>query len=106
MGLLRFVTTLPLKVRSLFRRAAVETDFDDEMRDHIEAHTAQLIARGMTPDVARTEAVKAMGGVLYRKDQLRDTLGFGRWDQVVADVKYAGRRLARSPGFTLVTIVT
>jgi len=106
MGLLRLLLTLPLKARSLFRRPAVEADFDEELRDHIEAHTAQLVARGLTLEEARAEAIKAMGVVLYRKDQLRDTLGFGRWDQVVADVKYAARRLRRSPGFTIVTILT
>ena len=37
MRLLRLLYTLPLRIRSLFRRDQVEQELDDEIRDHFNA---------------------------------------------------------------------
>src|SRR5205085_6994262 len=38
-------------------------DLDDELRDHLESTVDALIARGMTPDAARAEAMRRFGDV-------------------------------------------
>jgi putative ABC transport system permease protein len=51
--LLRLFYTLPLRMRSLFRRNRVEQDLDDEFRDHLERRIQADIERGMTAEEAR-----------------------------------------------------
>lgn len=68
MRLLRVLTTIPLRFRSLFRRDRVEQDLDDEIRDHLERQTDANIASGMTRDEARYAALRAFGGVDQRKE--------------------------------------
>ena len=45
--------TVPLRLRSLFRRAQVEQELDEELRYHIERQTEELIAKGMTDEERR-----------------------------------------------------
>lgn len=97
---------MPLRLRSLFRRREVERDLDDELRFHIDAQITQFIARGMTPEAARTAALTAMGGVERRKEESRDTRGTNIIENIVRDVRHGVRALARNPVYTVVAIVT
>src|SRR5687768_10739870 len=53
----RWRYAIPLWLRGLFRRRAVERDLDDEIRDHLERQTAAYVARGMSVDDARRAAL-------------------------------------------------
>jgi len=46
------------RLRSLFRRRALERELDDELRDHIERQTELHIARGINPARNTTEFIK------------------------------------------------
>ena len=48
--------TIPLRVRSLFRRAQADQALDDELRDHLELATAEYVAKGMAQDEAHRRA--------------------------------------------------
>jgi hypothetical protein len=48
MRLLRRLYTVPLRLRSLFRRDQVEQDLEDEFRDHLERRIAADVARGLS----------------------------------------------------------
>lgn len=72
-SIMRWLFTLPLRMRSLFRGAEVEQELDDELRDHIERQTAANIAAGMPADAARTAALRAFGGIERRKEEVRET---------------------------------
>jgi predicted permease len=101
-----WVYTLPLRLRSLFRRDRVEQELDEELRNHIERRTAQNIAAGMTPDDARTAALRAFGGIERRKEEIRETRGVSLIEHFVQDLTYALRGLRRSPGFAATIVVT
>ena len=103
---MRWTYIIPLRIRSLFERRAVEHDLDDEIRFHIEQHIEQLQARGMSAGAARTEAMRAMGGIERRKEECREERGVGVVENLVADIRHAFRRLARTPSFTIVALVT
>jgi predicted permease len=105
-SLARWWYVLPLRLRSLFRRAAVERELDEELRYHLERQTAEHVARGMTPEAARTAALRAMGGVEFQKEQVRDIRGTRWLEDLGQDLRYALRALRRNPGFAAVAVVT
>ena len=98
--------SIPLRLRSLFRRRNVEQDLDDEMRYHLEQKTHQLIDRGYTPQDARDAAMRAMGGLEQRKEECRDARRVSLIEDFVQDVRYAMRLLARTPVITAVAILS
>src|SRR5215210_6426274 len=98
--------TIPLRVRSLFRRSEVERELDEELQFHVEQQTRENIARGMGATDARTAALRAIGGLERRKEECRDTRRVNALENLARDVRYALRGLARSPGFAVVAVLT
>jgi putative ABC transport system permease protein len=91
--------TVPLRLRSLFRRRQVEQELDEEIRYHLERQIEERIAQGMTPEEARHAALRAMGGIERRKEECRDMRRVNYIDDLLRDLRYAGRNLRRNPGF-------
>ena len=104
MRLRRLMSTLRLQLRSVFRRARVEQELDDEIRDHIDRRVAADVARGVAPEQARLAAVRAFGGVEQSKEACRDTRRVSLIDHTVQDVRYAARHFARAPVATATMI--
>jgi macrolide transport system ATP-binding/permease protein len=94
--------TIPLRLRSLFRRAKVEDELQEELRFHLEQEVAREIAAGKTPEEARRGAVRAMDGMEQRKEECRDARRVDTISILVQDLRYAGRALRRNPAFTAV----
>src|SRR5687768_15280255 len=76
------------------------------MQFHLEMETAKNRRAGMTADDARREALVAFGGVDHMTEAHRDGRGMRLMDDAAADVRYAVRALARTPGFVVVSIFT
>ena len=96
-----------LRLRALFAPARVERELDDELAFHIERETTQLIAAGMSPAEARSEAHKRFGPVTLAADECRDERGTAFIDNTVGDIQFALRTFRRSPltSFTIVATV-
>jgi predicted permease len=104
--LLRF----PIRTRATIRR-----DADAELETLIACRVEHLIARGMSPDDARAEALRRLGPSLdevrhqlhnhadQRERRMRVVEFF---ESVMQDVQYAARGLARRPAFTAVVVLT
>src|SRR5688572_24797892 len=103
---MRWPDKLRLRLRSLLRRTRVDAELDREMRFHLEQQIGENIAAGMTPDDARSAALRTVGNFTQITEQCRDTRGLNLLDDVQRDTAYALRTLAKHPGFTAVAIVT
>jgi putative ABC transport system permease protein len=101
-----WLLTLPLKLRGLFRRSAVEQDLDDEIRDHLEEQVAGYVAQGMSRDEAWQLARRSFGGIEQAKERCRDARGLNALDSLAQDVRYAARTMRRQPGFAAVAAIT
>jgi hypothetical protein len=98
--------TIPLRVRSLFRRHAVERDLSDELQYHLEQKTRDHVTSGLTRDEARRKALREFGGLEQSKENCRDTRRVSVVETLVQDVRFGARLLSRSPGFTAIAVLT
>ena len=102
---LRWVYTVPLRLRSIFRRSRVERELDEELRVHLEARIQHEIAAGSTPEEAHYAALRAMDGMEQRKEECRDMRHMNLIEDLVRNVRYAVRTLVRSPGFAVAAVL-
>ena len=93
------------RLRSLFKRRAVEQELDEELRFHVEQHVASQMRQGVARDEAVRLARLEFGGIEQIKEEHRDARGIALVDDVARDVGYAIRQLGRSPGFTVLAVL-
>ncbi len=93
-------------LRRLWTRRRLEQDLAEEIRQHLDEKTRELMAAGMPREAARLAAQRAFGNVTLLEEQGRDVWRWRVVEDVWADLRSALRQLRRSPSFAATAILT
>src|SRR5262249_36535386 len=100
----RWVRRVTLRVRTLCPPDRGEQELHEEFQFHIDKRIEMEMAKGLSPEDARSAALRAMDGMEQNKEECRDMRRVNYIDHLLRDLRYAGRNLLRSPSFTPVAI--
>jgi len=100
------LSDLHIRLRSLFRRARVEEELDDELRFHQEQQADKYMRAGMSREEALRRIRLDFGGIDQVKEDCRDARGVSLLESLAQDLRYGLRMLGKSPAFTAVIILT
>jgi macrolide transport system ATP-binding/permease protein len=102
----RRVRAFLVRLSGLFVRARQERDMEEELASHVQMHIEDAVRSGMTPDDARRDALRRLGGLDATKEAVRDRRRLPFFETAWQDLRFAARSLAKNPGFAAVTIAT
>jgi predicted permease len=93
------------RVAGLFGGVRREQELCDEIDSHLEMHIADNLRAGMTPEQARREAMRELGGVERTKQAYRERSTLPVVENLLRDLRFALRQLWRNPGFSVLVLV-
>ena len=91
---------------NLFRRDRVRDETDEELGFHLEARVRENLAKGLTPEEARQDAMHRFGGRLQAREKTRDADLLVGLETIAKDIRFAFRNLRKNPGVTAVTTLS
>ena len=78
----------------------------ESIREHLDEKVADLMDRGMTRGEAERSARREFGNIGRIEERSREVWQWPTLESIWADVRYGLRRLLKSPGFTVVALLT
>jgi predicted permease len=96
--------TLLRRLWYFLRRDRLSAELAEEMRLHVELREEAMRQTGLDPEEARFAAQRRFGNRTNLHQRSRDMWGLGGLDRFRQDLRYAVRRLAQRPGFSIAVV--
>ena len=103
---MKWLRELARRLSMLVHGRQFDADLEEEMRLHLELRQQEEIRSGVAADDARAAARRRFGNPTVLREQSRTAWG-GEWfEHLVQDINYGVRAMLRSPGVTLVALLS
>jgi predicted permease len=93
-------------LKRLFGRGRRYEDLSVSIQEHIEERAEELIDEGMTRKQAEQTARREFGNVTLLRERSREEWQWSSLESILADIKFAFRRLRKSPAFAVTVLLT
>ena len=90
----------------MFKRARSKDDFAQEIKAHLELETDDLKSGGLSDEEAHRRARVAFGNVFVAQERFYSRNRIAWFDNLMRDLRFALRQVARNPGFAAAAILT
>ena len=94
------------RIGALLRRGRLGAELEEEMRLHLELLQEEKVRTGMAPAEARRAAQRQFGNTTLMREESAMAWGWGWLEQITQDTIYGLRAMLRSPGITLVALLS
>ena len=94
------------RLTTILRPARVRGEIEEELRYHINARTADNVARGMSPAEARADAVRRFGGAAVALDRSYEANIFIWLETILQDLRFGLRMIVKNRTASFAAIVS
>ncbi|MFC5864312.1 ABC transporter permease [Acidicapsa dinghuensis] len=101
-----WLRNLTTGLRSLISKPRVDSELDEELASFAASSAADKQRAGMSPREARRAARAEIGSVAAVKHQVWSSRWEGVLDNFFHDLRYSFRMMLKSPGFTLIALLS
>jgi len=91
---------------NFLQRRKRDREWREEMEAHLQIAIEDFLAQGMPPEEARAAALRQVGNLTARVEEIYHMNTVGWIDALWSDIRYAVRFFGSHPGFTAVAILT